>query len=140
MRILGLDWGTVRIGVAVSDPLGISALPIDNIANDKNTLKNINLLIERYEISEIVLGLPKKMNGELGAAAENVMRFCDLLKTELSLNIVLWDERMTTKIADKAYAEAGISSKNRRSIIDSSAASIMLESYMDHKKNEKKPT
>jgi len=131
MRLIGLDWGTSRIGISVSDPLGTTALPLPFIKNDMGLIPNLKALISEYGIGEIIVGLPKRMNGTLGPSAESVKAFCGSLEKELDIKISLWDERLTTKLAEKSFREAGISAKESRKLIDSSSASVMLQSYLD---------
>ncbi len=134
MRILGIDYGEARIGVAVSDPLGITALPLPFIANDRGALLKLKGLIQKYGIEEIVAGLPRKMSGELGASAEKVKSFCTMLEKELKVRTVFMDERLTTKLVERAYHEAGTSSKKMRKNVDSSSACVILQDHMDSRR------
>jgi putative holliday junction resolvase len=131
MRILGLDWGEVRIGVAISDPLGITAQPQPYIVNDKHLIPNLKDLVIRYSISSIVLGNPKQMNGQPGISSGKVSLFKDKLIGALGINVLLWDERLTTKMAEKALISSGTSREKRKTIIDSISAGMMLQSYID---------
>ena len=138
MRILGLDYGTRRIGVAVSDPLGLIAQGIavlgkgETFADDLRELKRI---IKKYDgVDEIVVGLPKRMSGEIGLAAEKVLVFVAELQKEFKLNIVTWDERLTTVMAERALIEAGLSREKRKKVIDQSAAANILQGYLDSKR------
>jgi putative Holliday junction resolvase len=138
MRSLGLDHGKVRIGVAISDPLGITALPLEFIKNNKEAIKAIIEVIKKYSVSKVVLGMPRKMDGKEGEAAENVRKFGKEVSKASGVELEYWDERLTSKMAEKGFIEAGMSREKRRSIIDSTAAAIMLQGYMDAKRNEKK--
>ncbi|MFA4844786.1 MAG: Holliday junction resolvase RuvX [Candidatus Margulisiibacteriota bacterium] len=138
MRILGLDYGEKRIGVAVSDPLAIIAQGVavlgkgETFADDLRELKRI---IKKYDgVDEIVVGLPKRMSGEIGIAAEKVLAFVAELKKEFKLNIVTWDERLTTVMAERSLIEAGLSREKRKKVIDQSAAANILQGYLDSKK------
>ena len=131
MRLLGLDFGKARIGVAVSDPLGITAQPLPFIPNDDKASGKLSELIRKYSASTIVLGLPRNLKGELGPSARAAMAFGDRLKKELGVELVYRDERMTTKLVERSYRDAGSSSRDMRKTVDSSAASVILQEYMD---------
>jgi putative holliday junction resolvase len=134
MRLIGLDWGTARIGVAVSDPMGIMALPLFSLENNEKFLGKLKETIGQYDAGEIILGLPKQMNGEQGIAAEKVKDFCKKIVNEIPVKVTLWDERLTTKIAQGSFKASGASRKKRKGFIDAAAAGIMLQSYIDSKK------
>ena len=113
MRILGIDFGTKRIGIAVSDPLGFTAQGISTLEKGKtfrNDIENLKEIIEKYEgIREIVVGLPKKMSGEIGIAAQEVLKFVEALKKYFNnIEIKTWDERLTSAEANKFFAGANI--------------------------------
>lgn len=131
MRIIGLDWGEARIGVAVTDPLGITALPLFNIANNGEFIGKLKEVIKKYDAGEIVLGLPYRMRGGSGTAASKVNDFRKKICDEIPIKVVLWDERLTTKIAQRALSDLGSSRKKRKDLIDAASAGIMLQSYMD---------
>jgi|SRR3712207_517494 len=133
MRILGLDIGDRTIGVAISDPLGWTAQGIKTIkrtseARDLEELKN---MCAEYKVDKIVSGLPKNMNGTLGPQSEKVIEFCDLLKEEVNIEIVMWDERLTTVAAHRAMLEADLSRAKRKKIVDKIAATYILQGYLD---------
>ena len=137
MRIMGLDYGSKTVGVAISDPLLITAQGIEIIRRkDENklrqTLARIEELIVEYEVSEIVLGLPKNMNDTLGERAELSLEFKDKLERRTGLPVVMWDERLTTVAADKAMMEAGIRRENRKDYVDMIAATLILQGYLDY--------
>lgn len=138
MRVLGLDYGDKRIGVAISDPLGITAQGVAVLGKGETfdqDIKELKRLIKKYDgVDEIVVGLPKTMRGEVGPQAEKVLTFVAALKQEFKLNIATWDERLTTAEAERTLIEAGLSREKRRQVIDKSAAAVILQSYMDHKK------
>jgi putative pre-16S rRNA nuclease len=133
MRKLGIDFGEKRIGLAVSDPLGITAQPVAVVEN--GDMEGILGVIRKNEgIDEIVVGLPKTLKGEVGIAAEKVLKFVEVLKKETTIPIVTWDERMTTAAATKMLISAGLSRKKRKKVIDKSAAAYILQSYLDCKR------
>lgn len=133
MRIMGLDVGDATIGVAVSDPLGITAQGITTVRRkyieyDIEMIKNI---CDEYQVDTIVCGLPKNMNGTLGPQCEKVLSFCEILKQNIKLPVKMWDERLTTVAANKAMLEADLSRKKRKKIIDKVAAVYILQGYLD---------
>lgn len=131
MRILGLDYGEKRIGVAVSDPLLLTAQPVGAV----ESIDELKKLMEKYEdIQEMVVGLPKTMRGEIGIQAEKVLKFVEELKGAFQLPVVTWDERLTTSAAEKDLISAGLSRKKRKKVMDQSAASLILRGYLDSKR------
>ncbi|KAF0135297.1 MAG: putative holliday junction resolvase [Candidatus Saganbacteria bacterium] len=140
MRLLGIDYGDKRIGIAISDPLGSFALGVAVVGKgntfDKD-LAEINQVIKKFDgVNGIVVGLPKKMSGELGIQAEKVLRFVDYIKEKLRVPIYTWDERLSTKEAERALKDAGLNSRKIRKVVDKSAAANILQSYLDYKKHE----
>ncbi len=138
MRIMGLDFGSKTVGVAVSDPLLITAQGIEIIRRkDENklrqTLARIEELIVEYEVSEIVLGLPKNMNDTLGDRAQLSLEFQDKLERRTGLPVTMWDERLTTVAADKVMMEAGIRREHRKEYVDKIAATFILQGYLDYR-------
>jgi putative Holliday junction resolvase len=137
MRVLGIDYGEKRLGIALSDPLGIIAQPITYVAKNKTVAADaaaIKKVLEPYgEIEQIVVGLPRTMKGEVGPAAQKVLAFVDELKTHFSQPIITWDERLTTAAATKTLLSADVSRAKRRENIDKLAAAVMLQSYLDKK-------
>lgn len=136
MRIMGLDLGSKTVGVAISDPMLITAQGIEIIRRkDENklrqTLARIEALIVEYEVERIVLGLPKNMNGTLGERAELSLAFQEKLERRTGLPVVMWDERLTTVAADRAMMEAGIRREDRRDHVDKIAACFILQGYLD---------
>lgn len=143
MRIMGLDFGSKTVGVAISDPLLITAQGIEIIRRkDENklrrTLARIEELIVEYEVSEIVLGLPKNMNDTLGERAELSLEFKDKLERRTGLPVVMWDERLTTVSADKVMMEAGIRREHRKEYVDKIAAVFILQGYLDYRGSKEK--
>lgn len=140
MRIMGLDYGSKTVGVAISDPLFITAQGIEIIRRkDENklrqTLARIEELIVEYEVSEIVLGLPKNMNDTMGDRAELSLEFKDKLERRTGLPVTMWDERLTTVAADKTMMEAGIRREHRKEYVDKIAAVLILQGYLDYRAN-----
>ena len=141
MRIMGLDFGSKTVGVAVSDSLLITAQGVEIIRREREdklrrTLARIEELILEYEVEEIVLGLPKHMNNTLGERAELSMEFKDKLERRTGLPVQMWDERLTTVAADRAMIEAGIRREHRKEHVDKIAACFILQGYLDYRKNK----
>lgn len=139
MRIMGLDFGTKTVGVAISDPLLIAAQGKEIIRRDKpsklrQTLARIEELVQSEEVSEIVLGYPKNMNNTEGDRVEATKEFKDMLERRTGLPVTLWDERLTTVAADKYMMDAGIRRENRKDYVDEIAAVFILQGYLDSKK------
>lgn len=142
MRIMGLDFGSKTVGVAISDPLLITAQGIEIIrrkSEDKlrQTLARIEELILEYEVSEIVLGLPKNMNDSLGERAEKSLAFKEMLERRTGLCVTMWDERLTTVAADRAMIEAGVRRENRSNYVDQIAAVFILQGFLDLQANKR---
>lgn len=141
MRIMGLDFGSRTVGVAISDPLLITAQGIEIIRRkDENklrqTLARIEALVAEYEVEKIVLGLPKNMNDTIGERAELSLEFKEKLERRTGLPVVMWDERLTTVAADRAMMEAGIRRENRKDYVDKIAACLILQGYLDSREKE----
>jgi putative Holliday junction resolvase len=141
MRVMGLDLGTKTVGVAISDALQLTAQGIETITRNKEnqlrqTLARIEQLILEYEVTEIVLGLPKHMNNDMGDRAEFSLEFKDKLERRTGLPVALWDERLTTVSADRVMMESGVRREDRKQFVDKIAATIILQGYLDRKKFE----
>ena len=134
-RIMGLDVGDKTIGVAVSDPLLLTAQGLKTIARESNKkdIKKIQDIIEEYNISKIVVGLPKNMNNTLGSQGEKVLDFVEKLKRKINIEIILEDERLTTVSAERILLEGDVSRKDRKKIIDKVAATYILQNYLDRR-------
>ena len=140
MRIMGLDFGSRTTGVAVSDPLGITAQGVETIVRkDENKLRQtcarIEALIKEYEIEEIVLGYPKNMNNTAGERAEKTEAFKAMLERRTGKPVILWDERLTTIAAERVLMESGVRRENRKAVVDKIAAVLILQGYLDSKAN-----
>lgn len=136
MRIMGLDFGSKTVGVAVSDPLGITAQGVETITRKeenklRKTLSRIETLIREYEITTIVLGYPKNMNDTIGERAKKTEEFQAMLERRTGLPVILWDERLTTIEADQILRESGVRREHRKEVIDKVAAGIILQSYLE---------
>ena len=141
MRIMGLDFGSKTVGVAISVSLLVTAQGIEIIRRKeenklRQTLARIEELIVEYEVGEIVLGLPKHMNGTEGVRAELTNEFKDKLERRTGLSVALWDERLTTVAADRTMMEAGVRRENRKEYVDMIAATLILQGYLDKKNME----
>jgi putative Holliday junction resolvase len=139
MRIMGLDVGDKTIGVAVSDLLGYTAQGVETIkrTNLKADYKRIRELIKEKDIYLIVVGFPKNMNGSIGPQGEKVLEFVEGLKRRfVDIKIVLWDERLTTKAAERALISTEVNSRDRKKVIDMVAATYILQGYMEKNKKQ----
>jgi putative Holliday junction resolvase len=139
MRILCLDVGEKKIGVAVSDPLGITAQGLEVIQRQSlsKDLQKIKQLLEEYQIAEIVLGFPRNMDGTIGAKAREILRFKEKLEGVAGITVTTWDERLTTVAAQRALLEADVSRKGRKEVVDKLAAVFILESYLRYRRRTK---
>ncbi len=143
MRIMGLDFGSKTVGVAISDALLITAQGIEIIRRKeenklRQTLARIEELIVEYEVEEIVLGLPKNMNATEGVRVELTQEFREKLERRTGLPVHMWDERLTTVAADKAMMEAGVRREKRKDYVDMIAATLILQGYLDLRANQTK--
>jgi putative Holliday junction resolvase len=138
MRILGIDFGEKRIGIAISDPLGLTAQGVAVIGKSETfeeDIKELNKIIKKCGgVDEILVGLPKTLAGEIGIQAQKVLEFVEALKAAFKIPINTWDERLTTVQAERTLKEAGLSAKKRRKVVDKSAAAYILQSYLDCKR------
>ena len=142
MRIIGLDFGSKTVGVAVSDELLITAQGIEIVRRKsenklRQTLARIEELIKEYNVEKIVLGFPKNMNNSEGERCEKTLEFKEMLERRTGLTVELWDERLTTVAADNLMMEAGIRRENRKEYVDQIAASFILQGYLDYLQYEK---
>lgn len=136
MRILGLDYGSKTVGVAVCDELGITAQPLETITRReenklRQTLARICELCREYEVSALVLGLPKMMNNTEGERVLRVKEFQSALERRTGLPVVLWDERLTTVASERVLIEQGVRREERKKYIDQIAATLILQGYLD---------
>ena len=133
MRIIGLDYGEARIGVAVSDLLGTIANPLDTISEKdrEKQLEKVLEVIKRERAEKIVVGLPKRMDGTLGHRAEYTKAFAEELSERCSLPLVMWDERLSSSEAHRMLESGGVSGKKRKTKVDKIAAVLILQTYLD---------
>ena len=136
IRIMGLDFGSKTVGVAVSDQLGITAQGIEIVRRTsenklRKTLARIEELVTEYEVTEIVLGFPKNMNNTIGERAEKSLAFKEMLERRTGLPVVMWDERLTTVAANRTLIEGGVRRENRKDYVDMLAAVYILQGYLD---------
>ena len=135
MRIMGLDYGDVRIGIAVSDLMGMIAQSVGVISgrDEDKRLLELDSYINEYKPSEIVLGYPLNMNGTKGERAEKSEAFKAVLEERYGVKVILWDERLSSMAAHRTLEEAGISGKKRTGKVDPPAAAFILQGYLDSK-------
>ena len=138
MRIMGLDYGSKTIGVAISDPLGLTAQGVEIIRREeenklRKSLRRIEELVKQYEVEELVLGFPKNMNNTIGERAEKSLQLKETLERRLGLPVVMWDERLTTVEANRTLMESGVRRENRGKYVDMIAAVFILQGYLDAK-------
>jgi putative Holliday junction resolvase len=138
VRILGLDIGTKRIGVAVSDPLGITAqsVAVVECKGSEKDLERIASLVKEYKVTEIVVGVPYNMDGSEGPQAQQVRRFMAEITARVGLPVREWDERLSTVAAERVLLEADMSRAKRRKVIDKVAAVIILQGYLDKRRGD----
>ena len=135
MRVLGLDYGSKTVGVAISDPLGITAQGVETIWRKqenhlRQTLARIEELVSEYHVEKIVLGYPKNMNNTIGERAQKSLEFKEMLERRTGLEVIMWDERLTTIEANEILIESGVRREDRKKVIDKIAATLILQSYL----------
>ena len=138
MRVMGLDLGSKTVGVSVSDPLGVTAQGVEIIRRTsenklRQTLARIEALAREYEVETFVLGFPKNMNNTEGERCEKTKEFKEMLERRTGLEVILWDERLTTVSADKHMMESGIRREDRKKYVDEIAAVFILQGYLDYR-------
>ncbi|MBC2372007.1 Holliday junction resolvase RuvX [Listeria booriae] len=135
MRTMGLDVGSVTVGVAISDALGWTAQGIETITINEQAKQfgydRVKELAEQNVVTKIVVGLPKNMNNTIGERAEASQKYAEVLESRTGIPVVLWDERLTTAAAERTLLEADVSRKKRKKVIDKLAAVMILQSYLD---------
>lgn len=131
-RVLGIDFGDVRVGVAVSDELGFLAHPLETIDVRRTpAVERIRELAAEREVETVVVGMPRNMNGTHGPASEKAQKFAAELRAALPCQIITWDERLTTVSAQRSLQQAGRKAKDQKNIIDQAAAQVILQSWLD---------
>ena len=135
-RILGIDYGTKRVGLALSDPLGVIAQPLTVLEPQSipDLLAEIRHLVEQHSIKTIVIGIPIRANGTERGFSQKVREFGEVLASDLDIEVVYWDERFSTQQAERAMREARLTSREMRGKTDSVSASLVLQTYLDHAK------
>lgn len=134
-RILALDVGDRTIGVAVSDPLGIAAHPVETLRRTRQAddIARVCALAAEREAVAVVVGLPRNMDGSLGPQAEKTQAFADALAERVGLPVMMWDERLSTRAAERALIASGLTRKRRKGVVDQVAAVYFLQGYLDHR-------
>ncbi|MCI8597715.1 MAG: Holliday junction resolvase RuvX [Lachnospiraceae bacterium] len=136
MRVMGLDYGSKTVGVAISDPLGLTAQPIEIVRRKsenklRQTLARLEALIQEYQVTRIVLGFPKNMNNTIGERALKSLEFKEMLERRTGLSVVMWDERLTTVEANRTLIEGKVRREDRGKYVDALAAVFILQGYLD---------
>ena len=136
MRLMGLDYGSKTVGVAVSDPLGLTAQGVETVWRKqenklRQTMARIEVLISEYQVERIVLGYPKNMNNTIGERAQKSLEFKEMLERRTGLEVIMWDERLTTVEANRTLMEASVRRENRKQYLDQLAAVFILQGYLD---------
>ena len=139
MRVLGLDYGSQTVGVAICDPTGLIAQPLETIVRKeenklRKTLARITALVEEYQVEHIIMGFPLNMNHTEGERCRKTQEFKEMVERRTGLAVELWDERLTTVAANEILMESGVRRENRKQMIDQVAAVLILQEYLDHKR------
>lgn len=134
MRIMGIDYGDARMGIAISDPFGWTARGIATILMKEGPellFNRISDLIGQYSVNKIIVGFPRNMNGTIGPRGEKTLEFIDQLKGKTEVEVIAWDERLTTVAANKVLNETGMKGMKKKQVIDKLAAEYILQGYLD---------
>ncbi|MGA9363061.1 MAG: Holliday junction resolvase RuvX [Bacteroidota bacterium] len=136
-RILAIDYGSRRLGVAISDPMNIIAQGLPTLVNDQRVFEQLRVIIRDHPIGCIVVGMPYNLKGESGMKAKEVEEFIERLRTEVEVPVTTWDERFTSKLAQDAMREMGTKKMKRRrkGAVDQMASVLLLQSYLDRRKD-----
>jgi putative holliday junction resolvase len=134
--ILALDFGRARIGVAISDELQLLAHPLETIPANEEPASRVVEIVRAKKVDHVVAGIPRQMNGQIGAAATEVLQFVEKLRAILPCPVVTWDERFTTAAANRALRDAGKKTRQTRGYVDQVAAQMILQSYLDRRAQE----
>ena len=129
--ILALDFGRARIGAAISDELQLLAHPLETIPANEQASSRVSEIVREKKVDHVVAGLPKRLNGQIGVAATEVLQFVEKLRAILPCHVVTWDERLTTAAAHRALRDAGKKTRHTRGYVDQVAAQMILQSYLD---------
>jgi putative Holliday junction resolvase len=136
-RILGLDFGRARIGVAISDELQMLAHPLETIPANEEPASRVAEIVREKQVDHVVAGIPRQMNGQIGTAATEVLEFVEKLRAILPCPVVTWDERLTTVAAHRALRDAGKKTRDTRGYVDQVAAQMILQTYLDRRAAER---
>jgi len=131
--ILAIDFGRARIGAAISDELQLLAHPLETIPANEQAASRMAEIVREKKVDHVVVGIPRRMNGQIGTAATEVLQFVEKLRTILPCPVVTWDERLTTIAAHRALRDAGKKTRHTRSYVDQVAAQMILQSYLDRR-------
>jgi putative Holliday junction resolvase len=136
-RILAIDYGSRRLGIAISDPMNIIAQGLPTLENDRRVYEQLRVIVREQPIGCIVVGMPYNLKGELGMKAKEVEQFVERLRTEVGVPVTTWDERFTSKLAESAIREMGTKKMKRRrkGAVDRMASVLLLQSYLDRHKD-----
>ncbi len=134
-RILGLDLGRVRIGAAISDELRLLAHPLETIPADAQATARLAEIVREKKVDHVVVGIPRQMNGQIGAAATEALQFVEKLRAILPCPVVTWDERLTTVAAHRALRDVGKNTRATRGYVDQVAAQMILQGYLDRRQH-----
>jgi putative pre-16S rRNA nuclease len=132
-RILGLDFGRARIGVAISDELQMLAHPLETIPANEEPASRVAEIVREKQVDHVVAGIPRQMNGQIGTAATEVLEFVEKLRAILPCPVITWDERLTTVAAHRALRDAGKKTRDTRGYVDQVAAQMILQTYLDRR-------
>ena len=133
--ILGIDFGRARIGLAISDELRLLAHPLETIPANKDSVKRISEIVRDRKIDKVVVGIPRHMSGEIGAAANEALEFATKLRERLPCAVETWDERLTTVAANRALRDSGKKTRDTRKFVDQVAAQMILQGYLDREQS-----
>src|SRR2546423_15297924 len=133
--ILGIDFGRARIGLAISDELHLLAHPLETIPANKDSGKRIAEIARERKVNKVVVGIPRQMSGEIGAAAKEALEFASKLRELLPCDVETWDERLTTVAANRALRDAGKQTRHTREFVDQVAAQMILQGYLDREQS-----
>ena len=133
--ILAVDFGHARVGVAISDELQLLAHPLETISANEHPAARLAEIVREKKIDHVVVGIPRRMTGEVGSAATEVLKFVDKLRAILPCTVVTWDERLTTVAAHRALREAGKKTRATRGYVDQVAAQMILQGYLDRRQH-----
>lgn len=134
MRIMGIDFGDSRIGIAMSDPLGWTAQGMETInwkGSFSKPVERIGQIVREYKVEKVVIGFPRNMNGTVGPRGERTLEFIEALAGEINIDIIKWDERLTTVAANRLMHETGVKTSKKKGIVDQIAAVYILQGYLD---------